>query len=126
MIQSMVNIQLEQIKKMFKEFPGRIRTLLKKFPPELKCFGFEVTDLDISYKKSQVQISSYQKPHTLTESEEEMCANFHEELNKHPEKIMEQMAGNGALSKGLNALKDVKDPAKDPSSIFGNARKDEL
>jgi hypothetical protein len=40
MIQSMVNIQLEQAKKMFKEIPGKVNTVLSKFPPELQCFGF--------------------------------------------------------------------------------------
>jgi len=48
----MVNIQLEQVKKMFKEMPGRVNTVLKRFPPELKCFGFQVSDMDMSYKKS--------------------------------------------------------------------------
>ena len=54
MIQSMVNIQLEQAKKMFKEIPGKVNTILSKFPPELQCFGFQVTDIDLSYKKSQL------------------------------------------------------------------------
>jgi len=52
MIQSMVNIQFEQLRKMFKPVPGRIRTLLKLMPKEIKCFGFKISDLDIAFKKS--------------------------------------------------------------------------
>ena len=52
MIQSMVNIQFEQLKKMFKEIPANINTLLNFMPKELACLGFKVTDLDISFKKS--------------------------------------------------------------------------
>jgi len=37
---------------MFKEIPGKVNTVLKRFPPELRCFGFEVSDLDVAYKKS--------------------------------------------------------------------------
>lgn len=52
MIQSMVNIQLEQAKKMFKEVPLPIGDILKKNPPELQCFGFNIADLDVSFRKS--------------------------------------------------------------------------
>ena len=53
MIQSMLNVQLQQGKKMFKEIPGRVATLLDRMNfPELQCFGFNVSDLDMSFKKS--------------------------------------------------------------------------
>jgi hypothetical protein len=52
MIQSMVNIQFEQLKKMFKEIPGRMNTILKLMPKEFACLGFKVTDLDLAFKKS--------------------------------------------------------------------------
>jgi len=48
----MVNIQFEQLKKMFKEIPGRINTILKLMPKEFACLGFKVTDLDLAFKKS--------------------------------------------------------------------------
>ena len=35
MIQSMANIQLEQIKKVFKEIPMKINTILKRMPAEI-------------------------------------------------------------------------------------------
>jgi hypothetical protein len=73
MIQSLANIQLEQVKKMFKDIPMKISTLIKRMPPELKCFGFKITDFDISFKKSQMQISAYQKPVEEGEISEEKC-----------------------------------------------------
>jgi hypothetical protein len=52
MIQSMVNIQFEQIKKQFKEQEFLLGDIIKKNPKELQCFGFNVSDLDVSFKKS--------------------------------------------------------------------------
>lgn len=55
MIQSMANIQFEQIKKSFRPMPEKILgELVRKNPKELQCFGFNLSDLDISFKKSQV------------------------------------------------------------------------
>ena len=112
MIQSMVNIQLEQVKKMFKEIPGKVNTVLKRFPPELRCFGFEVSDLDVAYKKSQVQISAYQHAYDYEQSEadKEMCEQFHEELNSHPEKILETIQGgdNSPINKSIKAFTDAQ------------------
>lgn len=110
MIQSMVNIQLEQVKKMFKEMPGRVNTVLKRFPPELRCFGFEVSDMDMAYKKSQVQISVYQHDYELSEEDAEMCEQFQEELNQHPEKIMETIKGgdNSPLNKSMKAFTEAQ------------------
>ena len=62
MIQSMVNIQFEQLKKMFKEIPGRMNTILKLMPQEFACLGFKVTDLDLAFKKSQMLLSFYHQP----------------------------------------------------------------
>jgi len=72
MIQSMANIQLEQVKKIFKEIPIKVSTILKRLPAELQCFGFKVSDLDVAFKKSQMQVSVYQQP--ITEIDEELCA----------------------------------------------------
>jgi len=55
------NIQLENMKKMFKEFPYYMRDLLKSNPKELQCLGFNVADIDATFKKSQVQLSAYYK-----------------------------------------------------------------
>jgi thiaminase len=52
MVQSMVNIQFEQAKKMFKEIPLNIGDIMKKNPRELQCLGFNLVDLDVSFRKS--------------------------------------------------------------------------
>ena len=54
MIESMANIQLEQLKKKFKEKSFKTENLMKKLPPVVQCFGLKITDLDIIFKKSQV------------------------------------------------------------------------
>lgn len=51
----MLNVQLQQGKKMFKEMPGKVNTLVNRMNfPELQCFGFNISDLDMSFKKSQM------------------------------------------------------------------------
>jgi len=52
MLQSMMNLQFEQVKKMFKEIPFKVNSAIKRAPKELQCLGFEITDIDIAYKKS--------------------------------------------------------------------------
>lgn len=103
---------------MFKEMPGRVNTLVKKFPKEFKCFGIEVSDIDISYKKSQMQFSTYQTPYSLNEDDEDMCEHFHEELNAHPEKILEQMNGadGGLMGEAKKVLEKGKETRKE---MFG-------
>lgn len=61
MIQSMVNIQLENLKREFKEFPYFMNDLLSRNPKELQCLGFNIADIDVTFKKSQVQFSTYYK-----------------------------------------------------------------
>ena len=40
------------MKKMFKEINYDVNGLIKKGPKEFKCFGFEISDYDLSFKKS--------------------------------------------------------------------------
>ena len=54
MIQSMANIQFEALRKMFIDYPLKIGDLLSKNPKELQCLGFNIADVDVSFKKSQV------------------------------------------------------------------------
>ncbi len=76
MIQSMVNIQFEQLKKMFKEIPGRINTILKLMPKEFACLGFEVTDLDLAFKKSQMLVSLYHQQ--VNNAPDSLCEAFNQ------------------------------------------------
>ena len=109
----MVNIQFEQIKKQFKEQEFLLGDIIKKNPKELQCFGFNVSDLDLSFKKSQVQFSLFYKD--IESPDSEVCDNFKEELRKSPAKIFEQMKNYGP-GKGLeDSLKQLK-TAVDPES----------
>jgi hypothetical protein len=53
MIQSMANIQFEDLRKMFIDYPIKIGDLLSKNPKELQCLGFNVADVDVSFKNLQ-------------------------------------------------------------------------
>ena len=113
MIQSMLNVQLQQGKKMFKEIPGKVSTLIERLNfPEIQCFGFNIADLDMSYKKSQVQFSVYYKE--TENADKAICDKFKEELKKSPQKILEQIKGgeDSAIAKGMKAYNDVTDKAK--------------
>lgn len=87
MIQSVTNIQLENIKKMFKEFPFYMNDLLSKNPRELACLGFNVADLDVTFKKSQVMASAYYKETKYMD--EKLCKSFMDELRQSPKKIID-------------------------------------
>jgi len=90
MIQSMANIQFEQIKKQFKEQDFYVGDLLKRNPKELQCLGFNVSDLDISFKKSQLQLSLFYKE--VTNPNREVCDAFEAQLIKSPSAIYEQVS----------------------------------
>ena len=72
---------------MFKEIPGRVNTLIERSPKELACLGFKISDYDISFKKSQMQLSVYYKEAAIPDKE--ICEKFKEELKKSPAKILE-------------------------------------
>jgi hypothetical protein len=86
----MANIQFEQIKKQFKEQDFYVGDLVKKNPKELQCLGFNVSDLDISFKKSQLQLSLFYKD--VTNPDREICDAFEKELIKSPSAIYEQVS----------------------------------
>jgi len=88
-----------------------------------------VSDIDLSYKKSQMQVSVYQKP--AENVDEAFCVAFHKSLNENPEKILEQLKGgeNSPLNKGMKAFTeaqkaDMERVAKQQKEASG--RKDDL
>ena len=88
-----------------------------------------MSDIDLSYKKSQMQVSVYQKP--AENVDEAFCAAFHKSLNENPEKILEQLKGgeNSPLNKGMKAFTeaqkaDMERVAKQQKEASG--RKDDL
>lgn len=52
LVQSMLNLQLDTFKKMFKNIPLILNNGLKRLPEQLQCFGFKINDIDISFAKS--------------------------------------------------------------------------
>ena len=83
----MANLQLEALKKAFREFPMTIGDLVKKNPKELACLGFNFSDLDVSFKKSFFQLSAYYKD--VPQADKKKCESFLKELKNAPEKIRE-------------------------------------
>ena len=53
--------------------------------------GFKISDFDISFKKSQMQFSVYQKE--VSEKPKDLCDDFIEKLNESPHKILDAMKG---------------------------------
>lgn len=95
MIQSMVNIQFEQAKKMFKEIPIPVGDIVQKNPPELQCFGFNVADIGLDFKKSQMQFTTYYK--VLENPDPAVCEPFLQELLKSPQTILDRIKTSGNL-----------------------------
>lgn len=84
---------------MFREFPYYMTDLLKLNPKELTCLGFNVADIDATFKKSQVQFSAY---YLQTDSMDAiLCKKFMDELRQSPKKIMNQF---NMKNKGTNPL----------------------
>lgn len=67
---------------MFKEVPIPLGDLLAKNPPEMQCLGFNVVDIGVDFRKGQCQFSAYYKH--VDNPDEEICAEFKEELKKSP------------------------------------------
>ena len=102
MIQSMVNIQLEQVKRMLKTQNFSIDKL--KNIPELQCFGFQISDLGLNYKKSQAQLSLFYSDVEIPN--QVVCDTFKEQLAKSPMKIMKQI--QSAASKANDHMATAK------------------
>lgn len=88
----MASIQFEQAKKMFKEIPLNVGDITAMNPAELQCFGFNVADLDIAYKKSQAQFTLYYK--AIENPDRNICDPFQKELEKAPQAILASMQGD--------------------------------
>jgi hypothetical protein len=127
MIQSMVNIQFEQIKKQFKEQEFKLGDIVKKNPKQLQCFGFNISDIDLSFKKSQVQFSMFYKK--ISNPNREICDSFDEELRKSPQKIFDQMKNYGpgmGIEDNLKQLKNLSEPKATKEEKKKEAVHDEL
>ena len=91
----MVNIQFEQAKKMFKEVPIPVGDIVKKNPPELQCFGFNIGDIGLDFKKSQMQFTTYYKH--IKKPDPAVCDKFLEDLLKSPQAILDKIKKSGSM-----------------------------
>mmetsp|Transcript_42148 Transcript_42148/g.64639 ORF Transcript_42148/g.64639 Transcript_42148/m.64639 type:complete len:555 (-) Transcript_42148:60-1724(-) len=105
MIQSLANIQLEQAKKFLKDIPLNISDLLKKNPKELQCLGFNLSDLDVSFKKSQVQLSGYYKD--VEKPNKAVCDAFLRDIKNAPQMLKDQLEKTGPIGESLKGLTDM-------------------
>lgn len=101
MIQSVINIQLENMKQQFKELPFFLKNLLQQTPKEMQCLGFNLADIDLAFKKSQVQLTAYYKDTKY--ANKELCDKFLNELRQSPSKFINQFNANknNPFMKGL-------------------------
>jgi hypothetical protein len=85
MIQSWFNMQLESYEKTMKELPPYFFRLpdiktgnFSDFGTfaQLQCLGFNVSDLDITFKKSAIQFSAYYKEAQYKGNNKRFCYNF--------------------------------------------------
>jgi type II secretory pathway component PulC len=91
-------------------------------PKELQCLGFTFSDLDLSFKKSQVQLGLYYKD--VQVSDKEICEAFKEELSKSPAKIMSQI--KAASEKANEHMEQMKEKGVDRAKEIKNPLFDEL
>lgn len=61
--------------------------ILKKNPAELQCFGFNIADIAIDFKKSQMQFSTYYK--LVKNPDKGICEEFLDQLLHSPQKILD-------------------------------------
>lgn len=104
----MVNIQFEQAKKMFKEVPIPVGDIVRKNPPEMQCFGFNIADIGLDFRKSQMQFTTYYK--VVENPDRGICDNFLEQLLKSPQAILDKIKRSGnleALQQGFEEFKNT-------------------
>lgn len=73
---------------MFVEYPIRMGDILSKNPKEIACLGFNIADIDLSFRKSQIQLGAYYKEVPLPDKE--TCDAFFKEIRESPKKIVNQ------------------------------------
>jgi hypothetical protein len=98
-------------------------------PRQVQCFGFKITDADISFKKSQLQFSIYQSPVDTSEIID-FCESFYKNLRNHQSTLLKELDNKenpllkgvgkllGAQKKDMDKLKAVVDATMDQSQMF--------
>lgn len=80
---------------MFKEVPIPVGDIVKKNPPELQCFGFNINDIGLDFKKSQMQFTTYYK--LIENPSASVCDEFLDTLLKSPQTILDKIKKSGSM-----------------------------
>ena len=89
MLQSLANLQMEALKKSFKDLPISLGDIVQKNPKELGCLGFNLSDLDISFQKGQAQLSAYYK--NVEKPDKKFCDDFIKTLHDMPKNLEDKV-----------------------------------
>lgn len=103
LFQSLIGVQLDQFKKNLKPQVFPLKDLDN--PPELQCFGFNLTNMDVFINKGYIQLNSnYIKIERdqLSEFRREFCEVLEGTLRSSPEKFQDML---GHYIPGLSHLK---------------------
>lgn len=105
LIQSMVNLQLENFKREFKSKKFDPNTkIFNMQPEEIACFGVWLSNIDLTFGKSQLSASWFWKQ--VEQADRVFCKRFFESIVKHQEEIVKQMHDeNSDLNETFKALK---------------------
>ncbi len=86
LVQSLVNVQLDTMRKSIKPVAIPISTLSNL--REFQCLGFNLTDMDLMFKKSMIQLNAaYIK---IDNPDVEYCGRFEKAMREGPLKKMER------------------------------------
>lgn len=104
MMQSVINIQLENIQNKFREFDFPLSLLQFKAPKEINCFGVKISDFDLAYQKALVQATLLYQEEALPS--EEFCSKFFKDLVKTPKQFLNRF-DNANRTQSLHNLFDL-------------------
>lgn len=101
-----------------RDVPVKVGDIVKKNPEELQCLGFNVVDLDVSFKKAQVQLSTYFKE--IHNPDAAVCEKFYQELATAPQRYKDEMGGKENWQSTLQKTwDDLQKKAGFDASAFG-------
>jgi len=90
LIQSMVNLQLENVKKEFKSRWVDPNAAISRQPKQIACFGINLSNIELLFGKSQAKFSWFWKEAEQPE-DHEVCASFFRNIMSHQEEVVKQM-----------------------------------
>jgi hypothetical protein len=76
--QSLINVQLDQLRKTFK--PQKFRMNKWKNPKEMGCIGFNLTDIDIAFAKNAIQFNAGYNE--VLDYDKEYCATIEKQIRE--------------------------------------------